>query len=172
MNSNSISYIKNQINDKSPTIGIVLGSGLQGITDTIKNKVVIPYNNIPSFHATSVEGHPGEFIIGNVGASNNQVIVANGRFHLYEGLSYDKTYLIIDIFKEIGCQVVIITNSSGCLDESWSPGDLMIINSHIDFTFRNSTDVDKKKRGQSYYNMYLTDLAEKEMIKNNISYHR
>lgn len=172
MNTDSIKYIKKQINDQSPCIGVVLGSGLCRISDFINNRVVIPYSDIPSFYNTSVDGHPGEFIIGDIGDSSHLVIFANGRFHLYEGLTYDNTYLLIDIVKNMGCKAVIITNSSGCLDPSWSPGDLMIVNSHIDMTFRESVHISKKKEGHTYYNMYLSNLAEKQMINNNITYHR
>ena len=171
MVSNYAKYLKEQIDGKSPSIGVVLGSGLNCISNALNNKVVIPYSEIPSFQNTSVKGHPGEFIVGDITNSEKSVIFANGRFHLYEGLAYNNTYMIIDIFKEIGCQAVIITNSSGCLDDSWAPGDLMIIDSHIDFTFRGSSEVEDKKSGNAYYNAYLTNLAESEMINNNIAYH-
>lgn len=171
MIKNYIKYINSKINGDPPSIGVVVGSGLHCISNELSHKVIIPYSEIPSFQKTSVEGHPGEFIIGKVPNTDNRVIFANGRFHLYEGLAYESTYMIIDIFKELGCQVVIITNSSGCLDESWSPGDLMIIDSHIDCTFRNKSEADEKKGGGAYYNTYLINLAEGEMISNNISYH-
>jgi len=157
-----VNYIKNKIKSL-PTVGIVLGSGLQELSDTIKNKVIIKYCDIPSFIDTSVDGHAGEFVIGKSGNNNINVICANGRFHYYEGLTYNKTHILVDIFKELGCKSIITTNSSGCLNASWSPGDLMVINSHIDMTFRNSTDKFIKKEGRQYYDNILIKLARETM---------
>jgi len=166
----AIKYIKKKI-EKSPSIGIVLGSGLNTVSSSIENKVVIPYSEIPTFKNTSVEGHAGELIIGNTPGSENLVVLANGRFHLYEGLAYNNTYMIIDLFSFLGCKAVIITNSSGCLEPNWKPGDLMIIDSHIDMTFRKSSYLIDRKSGHLYYNSYLSKLAESQMQHNNISYH-
>lgn len=153
-----INYIKNHIKNQ-PTIGIVLGSGLETLSRYIKNRIVIKYSNIPSFIDTSVDGHAGEFILGEIGLNNINVICANGRFHYYEGLSYDKTHILIDIFHQLGCQSVITTNSSGCLDASWTPGDLMVIDSHVDMTFRDTIDKIIKKSGDQYYDNNLKQLA-------------
>ena len=118
----------------------------------------IKYSDIPSFFDTTIDGHEGEFITGNIKGTKLQVIFANGRFHYYEGLSYDKVHIIIDIFHQLGCEYVITTNSSGCLVSEWSPGDIMIINSHIDMTFRSSTTKIDKKTGPRYYNPLLIKL--------------
>ena len=166
----AIKHIKQYI-EKSPSIGIVLGSGLNKISNSIENKIIIPYSEIPSFQCTSVEGHPGELIIGTMHRSEKLVVFANGRFHLYEGLHYDDTSMIINLFSLLGCKAVIITNSSGCLEEKWKPGDLMITDSHIDMTFRESSYIKQKKYGHSYYNSYLLKLAESQMKNNKIVYH-
>ena len=153
-----IDYLQKHIAD-SPLVGIVLGSGLEELSYSLEDRVVVQYADIPSFIDTSVDGHAGEFIIGKIKQNNIHVICANGRFHYYEGLSYDKVHILIDIFHELGCQSVITTNSSGCLESSWSPGDLMMIDSHIDMTFRNSVDEIIKKDGNGYYDTKLQALA-------------
>lgn len=153
-----INYIKNHIKNQ-PTIGIVLGSGLEELSYSLEDKVIIKYSDIPSFIDTSVDGHAGEFIIGKIGLNSMNVICANGRFHYYEGLSYDKVHILIDVFHQLGCESIITTNSSGCLDASWSPGDLMVIDSHIDMTFRDSADKITKKNGDQYYDSGLKTLA-------------
>ena len=79
-----------------PMVGIVLGSGLEQLASSLDEITVIKYSDIPSFIDTSIDGHAGEFIIGKVNGIN--VICANGRFHYYEGLTYDKVHIIIDVF--------------------------------------------------------------------------
>ena len=88
-------YLKKYIKTP-PAVGIVLGSGLQQLASSLDSVTVIKYSDIPSFIDTSVDGHAGEFIIGKV--DNLDVMCANGRFHYYEGLTYDKVHIIIDIF--------------------------------------------------------------------------
>ena len=162
MINNTLKYINNHL-DMNPIIGVVLGSGLDQLATYLENKVIIKYSDIPSFIDTTIDGHEGEFIIGNISGSKQKIIFANGRFHYYEGLSYDKVHIIIDIFHGLGCKDVIITNSSGCLIPQWSPGDIMIIDSHIDFTCRYSPTKIEKKGGVEYYNPKLKDIAIKSM---------
>jgi|TARA_B110000116_G_scaffold266784_1_gene278039 purine-nucleoside phosphorylase len=157
-----IDYIKNKIKDP-PMVGIVLGSGLEKLTTSLENKIRIPYKDIPSFIQTTVKGHVGEFVYGTVRGTSMPVICANGRFHYYEGLDYSSTHIIIDIFNDLGCKNVITTNSSGCLVQDWSPGELMIIDSHIDMTFRDGPDQINKKYGDSYYDSLMMGLAERCM---------
>ncbi len=157
---NIIQFLNSQIKTE-PVVGIILGSGLQKIASSLDDVLIIKYSDIPSFMDTSVEGHAGEFIVGKV--NNMDVICANGRFHYYEGLSYDKVHIIIDIFREMGCENIITTNSSGCLNPSWKPGDLMVIDSHIDMTFRNGIDEINKKYGNQYYDTNLYNLAIESM---------
>ena len=171
---NGISVIDTIIEDLQsrvnlqPTVGIVLGSGLDILSSSIENIVTIKYSEIPSFIDTTIEGHAGEFIAGNIIGTSLNVIFANGRFHYYEGLPYDKVHIIIDIFNKLGCKYAITTNSSGCLVPSWSPGDIMIIDSHIDMTFRNSTTEINKKTGPRYYDPHLIKLAIDAMNELNI----
>ncbi len=157
--STMIDYIKNIINN-TPTVGVVLGSGLNKLTDSLENIIRIPYKDIPSFIQTTVKGHAGEFVYGTVKGTSLPVICANGRFHYYEGLDYSSVHIIIDIFNQLGCKNVITTNSSGCLVPDWSPGEIMIIDSHIDMTFRDGPNKINKKNGDSYYDPSMMRIAE------------
>tara|TARA_Y100000996_G_scaffold158727_2_gene122483 strand:- start:11916 stop:12707 length:792 start_codon:yes stop_codon:yes gene_type:complete len=161
-----IKFLKEKI-DNPPLVGIVLGSGLQKIASSLDDVLIIQYSDIPSFINTTVDGHAGEFIIGKV--NNMDIICANGRFHYYEGLSYENTHIIIDIFHMLGCQNIITTNSSGCLESSWKPGDLMVIDSHLDMTFRNEIDMIDRKYGDKYYNPMLYRIAIESMREMNLS---
>tara|TARA_Y100001934_G_C12329549_1_gene764355 strand:+ start:830 stop:1627 length:798 start_codon:yes stop_codon:yes gene_type:complete len=167
MNKKIINHIISQ-SKIQPKIGVVLGSGLQQLASSLENIKRIKYSDIPSFFDTTVDGHEGEFITGNIKDTDCQVIFANGRFHYYEGLSYDKVHIIIDIFNELGCKYVITTNSSGCLVPEWAPGDIMILDSHIDMTFRGDTTEIQKKSGPDYYDTQLLNIAANEMKLLNI----
>jgi len=130
-------YIKKKSLDNFK-IGIVLGSGLDRFCNQLYNPIQIKYSDIPNFRSTSISGHAGEFVAGQL--HNQSLICANGRFHYYEGYNYDDVAIIIDVFKYLGCEVVIMTNSSGCVIQEWNVGDLMLINGHLDYSFRNSND--------------------------------
>lgn len=121
-------YINEQINT-SPTIGLILGSGLGVLGDEIQNQVVVPYGNIPHFPRSTVAGHKGQLVVGDL--EGKQVIAMQGRFHYYEGYSMDQVTFPVRVMKELGIHSIIVTNAAGGINEDFSPGDLMIINDHI-----------------------------------------
>ena len=154
-------YIKQKTSIK-PTIGVVLGSGLGIFVDSIQSATHIPYNEIPDFRKTKVKGHKGEFVIGEI--EDKKIICANGRFHYYEGYPFDKVAIIIDIFKHLGCELVIMTNASGCVVEQWEIGDLMLINGHMDYSFIKSNDnppIIKDSRYDSSLLSQVKDIGSK-----------
>ena len=161
---NAIQYINEQSKIK-PTIGIVLGSGLDMFCDRLESKTNISYNKIPNFRKTSVKGHKGEFVLGNL--YNQSIICASGRFHYYEGSKYKDVAIIIDLFKKVGCKYVIMTNSSGCVEKTWDIGDLMLITGHIDYSFRFSND-DPEIIQDNRYDSNLLNHVEQIAIKKNI----
>ena len=152
----SIQHIKKIINS-SIDIAIIAGSGLSGIKDILDNSINIYYSDIPNYFNTTVEGHEGQFIFGNY--NNKNILIASGRFHYYEGLSIKEVGAPIQIFNQLGCKQVIITNSSGCLVSSWNLGDIMIVDGHYDFTFRKGPHNPKLINGLNYYNKRLIDLC-------------
>lgn len=110
-------------------IALVLGSGLGSIVNDIENKIIIPYKDIPHFPESTVKGHAGEMIIGDL--MNKKVIAMNGRFHYYEGYSMELVTFPIRVFKALGINNLIVTNAAGGMNPNFEPGDLMIINDHI-----------------------------------------
>lgn len=158
----TISYLKKFVKRK-PIVCIILGSGLDNFTNNISDKITIPYNEIPTFYQTSVKGHEGEFIYGAI--DGIPVLCAKGRFHYYEGYSFKQVGSLIEIFNHFNPKLSIITNSSGCLNINWDIGSLMISNEIIDFSFINSTKVQRHPfKKNSYFN-----LAKSIAKRNNIN---
>ena len=112
-----------------PKIGIVLGSGLGGLTDEIKDPVIIPYKEIPGFPVSTAIGHKGNFIVGTL--SGKTVIAMQGRLHYYEGYDTDTVTLPIRVMKVIGIEYLFVSNAAGGVNTSFHTGDLMIITDHI-----------------------------------------
>lgn len=127
-------YIQSKITTK-PKIGIVLGSGLGIYVDQIQNKIVIPYQDIPHFKRTSVEGHEGRLIIGEVHGVT--VAALQGRFHAYEGHPMDEIVLPVRTLAALGIEVLFLTNASGGINPDFHPGDLVTITDHINMSGRN-----------------------------------
>ncbi len=112
-----------------PTIGLILGSGLGVLADEIQDAVKIPYNDIPEFPVSTVEGHAGQLVIGTI--HDVPVIAMQGRFHFYEGYSLEKVTFPVRVMKELEIETIIVTNAAGGINESYNPGDLMLISDHI-----------------------------------------
>jgi purine-nucleoside phosphorylase len=112
-----------------PKIGLILGSGLGVLAEEIENPVKIPYNEIPDFPVSTVEGHAGQLVFGLINGVD--VVAMQGRFHFYEGYSMEKVTFPVRVMKELGVEILIVTNAAGGVNESFEPGDLMIITDHI-----------------------------------------
>jgi purine-nucleoside phosphorylase len=124
----SISFIKEKVPIK-PQIGIILGTGLGGLTKEINIKYSIPYTEIPNFPIPTVEGHQGKLIFGTLNGKN--VVAMQGRFHFYEGYSLDEITFPIRVLKYLGIELLILSNASGGLNNDFEIGDIMIITDHI-----------------------------------------
>ena len=131
----SANYIKKKLNGFEPEIGIVLGSGLGDLADVLENKIIIPYADIPHFALSTVPGHKGQFVAGLL--NNKKVICMQGRFHFYEGYEMRVVTLPIRVMKTIGVEKLIVTNAAGGVNTSFKPGDLMLIEDHINLTGQN-----------------------------------
>lgn len=130
----SVSYIKTRITGK-PEMGIILGSGLGAIADNVKNKQTIKYSEVPNLPISTVQGHAGRFVYGNINGKN--VLIMDGRSHYYEGNKMEDLSLPIYIMKQLGIEKVVITNAAGGINVNYKPGDLMLIKDHINFVFNN-----------------------------------
>lgn len=115
----------------APEAGIVLGSGLGSFTAEIKVEKELPYNEIPHFPVSTVEGHSGKLIFGEL--SGKKVVAMAGRFHFYEGYAPDEVVFPIRVMKYLGIKNLLISNAAGGMNTSFKVGDLMIIKDHISF---------------------------------------
>lgn len=127
----SAEFLKKELKE-IPKLALVLGSGLGDFADNATDATVIPYEKIPGFQKTTVEGHQGKLVVGKIGGTC--VAVFSGRFHAYEGLSLERVVTPVRLFKMIGGEKVILTNAAGGINLSYKPGTLVIINDHINFT--------------------------------------
>lgn len=125
-------YIRKQIGDVSLDAGLVLGSGLGDMAQEIKNPISIDYKNIPNFPVSTVPGHAGRLVIGELEGKN--VLCMQGRFHFYEGWGMDQVVFPIQVMKLLDVKNLILTNAAGCINKNWKPGDLMIISDHLKLT--------------------------------------
>ncbi|MED3563211.1 purine-nucleoside phosphorylase [Bacillus xiapuensis] len=131
---NAAEFLKGKYS-KTPKIGLILGSGLGVLADEIVDSVKIPYSEIPNFPISTVEGHAGQLVFGSL--SGAEVVAMQGRFHYYEGYSMDKVTFPVRVMKALGVEMLIVTNAAGGVNESFTPGDLMIITDHINFMGTN-----------------------------------
>lgn len=127
-------YIASHMSAK-PQVGLILGSGLGVLADLIENAISIRYEDIPHFPVSTVEGHAGELVIGQV--KGKDVLMMKGRFHLYEGYSPTVVTFPIRVMKKLGIQTLIVTNAAGGINTSYEPGDLVVLSDHINMTGGN-----------------------------------
>lgn len=116
----------------TPTLGVVLGSGLGPFADTLQNLTRVPYAAIPHFATSRVVGHAGNLCFGSV--SDVSVVCMQGRVHLYEGHSIDSVVHGVRTMAKLGVRAVLLTNAAGGVDPSWSQGDLMLVLDHLNLT--------------------------------------
>ena len=119
----------------APACAIILGSGLGGLADRIENARHLPYGEIPGFHATHVVGHKGQLIAGTLGG--REVIAFAGRFHMYEGHSPRVNAFPVRVAHALGARTLFVSNAAGGIRRTFSAGDLMVIEDHINLTMVN-----------------------------------
>ncbi len=127
-------YIQSKC-DVVPQIGLILGSGLGPLADEVSNATVISYNDVPHMPVSTVEGHSGEFVVGEL--EGKKVIAMKGRVHYYEGYTMQEVAFPTWIMRTLGATHLIVTAAAGGTNRSFTPGDLMIIVDHINWMFNN-----------------------------------
>lgn len=165
-------FIKSRV-QTIPNIGIILGTGLGELVHEISDKKDIPYENIPNFPVSTVEGHSGKLIFGKLGGKD--VIAMQGRFHYYEGYSMQEVTFPIRVFQALGIKYLFVSNAAGGMNGSFDIGDIMLIDDHI------NTFPEHPLRGKNYkelgvrfpdmsdaYNKELRLLAMQIAKENNI----
>ena len=169
--SAAVDILAAKLGDLQPRYGIVLGSGLGSLVDEVRDAVRIPYADLPDFPVSAVSGHAGTLVAGYLG--NVPVIMLSGRVHYYEKGDANAMRVPIETLKGLGIETLILTNSAGSLREEMSPGSVMQITDHINYSGMNpliGEESDKRFVGMT--NAYDTDLimrmrkaAEKAEIK-------
>lgn len=127
-------FIQNKVKSEA-AVGIILGSGLGNLANTIKTEIAIPYEEIPHFPVSTVEGHSGKLILGEL--SGKKVWVMSGRFHFYEGYNPQQVTYPIRVLHTLGVKTLLLSNAAGGVNTSFKVGDLMIINDHISMFVTN-----------------------------------
>lgn len=159
--SNAYDYYRS-LTDFVPRVGLILGSGLGGYARNMKVELEIPYNEIPEFPVSTVEGHDGKFMLGYIGSV--PAAVMKGRVHYYEGYSMQDVVLPVRLMKMMGIQTLFLTNASGGINREFQVGDFMLITDQIS-SFAPSPLIGKNvsQLGERFPDMthiYDTDLAE------------
>ncbi len=127
-------YIKSKSPNSIKT-AIVLGSGLGKITNEVQDAVEIPYTEIPHFYQTTVKGHSGKLVAGNLGEAS--VYFLSGRIHLYEGHNIEDVVFPVRLMKHLGVENILLTNASGGINRNFAPGELCLIKDQINLTGTN-----------------------------------
>ncbi len=150
---------------ESPQYGIILGSGLGGFVSHINIIHSIEYKDIPNFPVSTVVGHSGKLIYGNIG--NKKVVVMQGRFHYYEGYSAAEVTFPVRVMKALGVHTLIASNACGGMNPTYKVGDLMILNDHINLLpehpLRGKNEDSLGPRFPDMSDTYNKDLIEKAL---------
>lgn len=168
----AVAFIKSKYSDQ-PSAGIVLGSGLGSFANEIEIACEIPYNEIPHFPVSTVEGHSGKLIFGKL--NGKKIVAMAGRFHYYEGYTTQEVVFPIRVLKFLGIKTLVISNAAGGINTSYKVGDLMIIKDHISMLTinpllgRNEDDLGPRFPDMSEpYKAYLIGIAKKIAKENKI----
>lgn len=138
-------------------LAVVLGSGLGEFSARLQATTTIPYGVIPHYPQTTVAGHSGELVAGEL--NGVPLIAARGRFHLYEGHDFHTVSLPVRLFHRLGVDHLIITNAAGSLNRAYPPGTLMAVTGHLDCTFRHGPGEPVIVTGDPYHDPRFITLA-------------
>jgi purine-nucleoside phosphorylase len=119
----------NSFTKKKPKIGLILGSGLGDLANSVSPADYIHYSKIPNWPQTTIQGHKGRLVIGDL--ENQPVMIMQGRAHYYEGYPMVKVGFPVRVMIRLGVEVLIVTNAAGAVNPDYEPGEVMLINDHI-----------------------------------------
>jgi len=126
--NNAVKEIQNRTQRK-PKVGLILGSGLGDLANSISQPDFIDYKDIPGWPVSTIPGHKGRLVIGEL--ESTPVLIMQGRAHYYEGYSISEIGFPIRVMKQLGIDTLIVTNAAGGINPEFKPGDVMVINDHI-----------------------------------------
>jgi purine-nucleoside phosphorylase len=118
-----------------PMVGIILGTGLGGLTEDIRVEASLAYSDIPHFPRATAPSHKGQLVCGQL--AGRCVVAMEGRFHFYEGYTLQQITFPVRVMKALGCQVLIVSNACGGMNPQWAKGDIMLIEDHINLMSDN-----------------------------------
>lgn len=158
--SDAVAYIRS-IYPQAPVAGIVLGSGLSEFSRQLHIEKEIRYQDIPHFPVSTVAGHSGKMIFGEL--EGKKIVAMSGRFHFYEGYSPHEVTFPIRVMKKLGIQCLFLSNAAGGVNPTFSVGDLMIITDHISLSILNPLiGKNEEELGPRFPDM--TEAYSKKMI--------
>lgn len=134
-------YIREQVGE-TPRIGVILGTGLGDLVNHIEIRKELDYHTIPNFPVSTVEGHSGKLIFGNLGGK--YIMAMQGRFHYYEGYDMKQVTFPVRVMKELGVELLFVSNAAGGMNKEFAVGDVMVITDHINLFPENPL------RGKNY----------------------
>jgi purine-nucleoside phosphorylase len=161
---------------KDPDAGIILGTGLGGLTAKIQNSIEIDYKDIPNFPVSTVEGHDGKLIFGELGTK--KIVAMKGRFHYYEGYGSEQVALPVRVLKYLGIKWLFLSNAAGGVNPQFRIGDLMVITDHINLLPNPLIGPNDDRIGARFpdmgeaYDKYLIDKALQIAENHNIRIHK
>jgi len=157
-----------------PRAGIILGTGLGSLEDSVEEKMEIPYAAIPNFPQSTVEGHAGKLIFGKI--EGKAVVMMAGRFHYYEGYDMQTVTFPIRVMKALGVAALLVSNAAGGINPAFGIGDIMLIKDHINlFPEHPLRGPNDERLGLRFpdmskpYDMQLLEKAKKIAFENNIN---
>lgn len=166
------SYIRSQVGEL-PKVAVILGTGLGDLVNHIEIKKELDYHTIPNFPVSTVEGHSGKLIFGNLGGK--YIMAMQGRFHYYEGYDMKQVTFPVRVMRELGVETLFVSNAAGGMNKEFKVGDVMIITDHINLFPENPL------RGKNYnelgprfpamteaYSLELINLADEIAAKDDI----
>ena len=158
-----VEFLKSKIDEFTPQVGIVLGTGLNKLVEKIDVKYICDYQDIPHFSTSTVEFHKGKLIFGVLSGKN--VVVMQGRFHHYEGYTMKQVTFPIRVMKFLGIQTLLVSNAAGGINSSFKLSELMLIKDHINLMTENPLtghhEVEFGDRWPDLFNAYTKDLRTK-----------
>jgi len=164
---------------KQPRIGLILGTGLGGMAEAIQQPVIIPYSELPEWPLSTVQGHAGRLVLGEL--DGQSLLVMQGRIHYYEGYDMAQVTLPIRVMQRLGIEILIVTNAAGAINPAFLPGDVMLITDHLNLvgmaglnplTGPNLDEFGPRFPDMSQaYDRLLCDLARKAAKENQLVLH-
>lgn len=162
-----------------PRVGIILGSGLNDLADSVQEADIIPYGDLPNWPISTVQGHAGRLVVGKL--EGITAFIMQGRIHFYEGYSMSQITLPVRVMQRLGIEIMIVTNAAGGVNPNFTPGDVMLITDNLNLIGMmgmnplmgpNIDEIGPRFPDMSQaYDRKLMDIARRAASQSNIALH-